>query len=113
MNEIIEEKRQSYPYRGFRKRLENVMIPIQDATPATPNAIPVYNPTKTQIKNLVEDQKDQERRKDPLKKRKKYIEEKHIYSISDSNLRFNQKLSKDFDSFTADIKSNLERGSAP
>lgn len=102
----------SLPYRGFTKRLETQMLAVKDTTPADASVVPDYKPTPAQMASLMEDLDDQIRRRDPMKKRKAHYEGKDIDYINENNKAFNEKVAKDYDKYTAEIKASIERGSA-
>ncbi len=56
-------------------------------------------------------EKQREKRKD-FSRRRAFYEEKDVDFINERNRVFNQKLQRYFDKQAADIKANLERGTA-
>jgi hypothetical protein len=52
-----------------------------------------------------------QRRKE-FSRRRTHLEDEDVTYINDRNRKFNKKLSRAYDSYTSEIKQNLERGTA-
>jgi hypothetical protein len=81
---------------------------------------------KLEVKNNGDEQDDEEQKKDKLvdeinkqrekkneySRRRMHVEEKDIDYINERNKVFNEKLERNFSKFAAEIKGNIERGTA-
>eukprot|EP00771_Trimastix_marina_P000634 gnl/Trimastix_PCT/1655.p1 GENE.gnl/Trimastix_PCT/1655~~gnl/Trimastix_PCT/1655.p1 ORF type:complete len:287 (+),score=104.84 gnl/Trimastix_PCT/1655:110-862(+) len=64
------------------------------------------------VDRLVEHQAKDEERKSKFHRRREFYEEEEVDYIHEGNRLFNKKLDKAFGKYTAEIKANLERGTA-
>jgi len=64
------------------------------------------------IDRMVAELEERNQAKGQFKRRRKWYEEKDVDSINDRNVMYNKRLEKAFGSYTAEIKQNLERGTA-
>ena len=51
-------------------------------------------------------------KREKYSRRRAHLDEEDIDYINERNMKFNQKLARFYDPFTAEIKQNLERGTA-
>ena len=68
--------------------------------------------TKEGIDRMVNDLVERKAKKKDFSRRRFYNEAKDVDYINESNARHNQKLEKFYGKYTAEIKQNLERGTA-
>lgn len=61
---------------------------------------------------VVRELKDQEKKREQFHRRRQYWECADVDYINERNRVFNEKLKRSFDSYTTEIKQNLERGTA-
>ncbi|CAK8695464.1 pre-mRNA-splicing factor syf2-like [Clavelina lepadiformis] len=68
--------------------------------------------TKQGIDKMVNDLLDRKAKKKPFSRRRVYDESKDVDYINESNARHNKRLERFYGKYTAEIKQNLERGTA-
>lgn len=71
-----------------------------------------YKPREDRVDALVEDLADTVRRRSEGSRLRSRHEEDDIGHINDRNKSYNDKVARSYDKYTAEIKSNLERGTA-
>ena len=64
------------------------------------------------LDRLVEDIEQQKEKRSQFKRRRMHVDEKDIDYINNRNRVFNKKLERNYSKYAAEIKANLERGSA-
>eukprot|EP00917_Polyrhabdina_sp_WS-2016_P000702 GHVP01001532.1.p1 GENE.GHVP01001532.1~~GHVP01001532.1.p1 ORF type:complete len:457 (+),score=76.15 GHVP01001532.1:2965-4335(+) len=71
-----------------------------------------YVPSDTQKERLVQHVEKQIKKRSQFQRRRPYYEEMNVTHINERNRRFNMKLDRYFKNETAEIRANLERGTA-
>ncbi|KAI9203513.1 SYF2 splicing factor-domain-containing protein [Polychytrium aggregatum] len=69
-------------------------------------------PTPEAVDRLVRDVKKQEEKRAKFSRRRAFDEDDDVTYINERNKRFNEKISRAYDKYTAEIKGNFERGTA-
>jgi len=69
-------------------------------------------PTEEKMQKLVDDLQVQEEKRQKFSRRRMFQEDEDIDYINDRNRVYNKKLERAFGKYAADIKLNLERGTA-
>jgi len=69
-------------------------------------------PSEERLQRLVDDYQEQEKRREKFSRRRMFQEDDDIDYINDRNRVYNKKLERAFGKYAADIKLNLERGTA-
>lgn len=64
------------------------------------------------VDRMVADLEKQIQKREKYSRRRAHLDEEDIDYINERNMKFNQKLARFYDPFTAEIKQNLERGTA-
>ncbi|KAI8815123.1 SYF2 splicing factor-domain-containing protein [Cladochytrium replicatum] len=64
------------------------------------------------VERVVKDLEKQLEARDKFSRRRAYHEEDEITFINDRNMRFNKKIGRAYDMYTAEIKASFERGTA-
>ena len=72
----------------------------------------VHKPSEAAMDAMVGELEARAKRASKFSRRRAVNEEQESYSINDRNIVFNKKLNRAFDKYTAEIKGNLERGTA-
>lgn len=72
----------------------------------------LHKDTEESINNMVEDLEKQIDRHSKFSRRRRYNDDADINYINERNMRFNKKLERFYGQYTAEIKQNLERGTA-
>jgi pre-mRNA-splicing factor SYF2 len=72
----------------------------------------LHKDTKQGIDRMVKDLDDQMSRRDKYSRRRRFDDEADIDYINERNMKFNKKLERFYGQYTAEIKQNLERGTA-
>jgi cyclophilin family peptidyl-prolyl cis-trans isomerase len=98
-------------FRAYKKRLKNI-----------PHYSEVYKesqdhsedpkPNEERLNNLVQDMEKQEKKRQNFSRRRAFQDDEDINYINNRNKVFNDKLQRSFGEYTAEIKYNLERGTA-
>ena len=61
---------------------------------------------------MAEDVEEQISKRGQFSRRRMFIDEKEVDYINERNRKFNQKLERNYSKYAAEIKGNLERGTA-
>ena len=69
-------------------------------------------PSTNAVEKMSQDLDQQLEKRMKFSKRRKHNEEDSVTYINDRNMRFNKKISRAYDKYTADIKAAFERGTA-
>jgi len=69
-------------------------------------------PSEERLQRLVDDLQEQEKKREKFSRRRMFQEDEDIDYINDRNRVYNKKLERAFGKYAADIKLNLERGTA-
>lgn len=72
----------------------------------------LHKDSEEHINNMVEDLEKQIDRHSKFSRRRRYNDDADINYINERNMRFNKKLERFYGQYTAEIKQNLERGTA-
>ena len=111
-------------YTAFQKRADSIPVDLEEydlAKQADPefyrdgNSMLYGQAPKIPEKNvnrMVQELEEQKERREKFSRRRKHYEGRDVDSINDRNAHFNRKIGRAFDGYTADIKLNLERGTA-
>ncbi|KAH6565959.1 hypothetical protein BASA50_000954 [Batrachochytrium salamandrivorans] len=75
-------------------------------------ADPTAKPSDDAIDRLAKDIEKQRAQRGQFSRRRAFDEEDEVTYINERNMRFNKKISRAYDKYTADIKANFERGTA-
>jgi cyclophilin family peptidyl-prolyl cis-trans isomerase len=71
-----------------------------------------FAPSEERLQRLVDDMQEQEKKREKFSRRRAFQEDEDIDYINDRNRVYNKKLERAFGKYAADIKLNLERGTA-
>ncbi|KAM7458216.1 hypothetical protein BLSTO_01035 [Blastocystis sp. subtype 1] len=105
-------------YRGYEKRLKNLPTTPESAAKAEVSGEDYMDYAQQSrlsqdvIDRVVNDQKKRDEKNQDFSKRRTYFKQEKVDYISERNRSFNQRLGRYYDRFTADIRANLERGTA-
>ncbi|KAJ8328236.1 Pre-mRNA-splicing factor SYF2 [Batrachochytrium dendrobatidis] len=69
-------------------------------------------PDELAVDRLVKDIEKQRAQRGQFSRRRAFDDEDEVTYINERNMRFNKKISRAYDKYTADIKANFERGTA-
>jgi len=69
-------------------------------------------PSEEKLNKMVEELNKTQSRRSKARRRSKHYEEAFVDYINEGNKAFNKKIGRAFDKYTAEIKQNLERGTA-
>ncbi|XP_015912994.1 pre-mRNA-splicing factor SYF2 [Parasteatoda tepidariorum] len=72
----------------------------------------IQEDSKESIDNMVQDLDKQIERHQKFSRRRRYNDDEDINYINERNMKFNKKLERFYGKYTAEIKQNLERGTA-
>lgn len=72
----------------------------------------LHKDSEENISNMVEDLEKQIDKHSKFSRRRRYNDDADINYINERNMRFNKKLERFYGQYTAEIKQNLERGTA-
>jgi len=98
-------------FRAYKKRMKN-MPHYDDVYDKEKNTNEDVEPNEERLNNLVEDIEKQEKKRRAFSRRRGFNEDEDITYINQRNKVFNEKLQRSFGEYTAEIKYNLERGTA-
>jgi len=99
-------------FRAYKKRLK-AMPHYEDVyKQQMDNPNKEIGPNDERLNNLVEDIEKQEKKRAAFSRKRTFNDDEDITYINQRNQVFNQKLQRSFGEYTAEIKQNLERGSA-
>jgi len=106
---------QDAQYRAIKKRLKDVHN-IADNSERDANSIEYFidqhTPSEAQIDHMVGELERTAERRSKFSRRRKHNEHADIDYINDRNEVFNKKIKRAYDKYTAEIRGNLERGTA-
>lgn len=96
------------------ERYEEQKAKLGDAFYAAPNTIVhgLHKDRPEAIDNLVKSVEDQIAKKKKFSRRRTHNEDADIDYINERNAKFNKKMEGYYGEYTAEIKQNLERGTA-
>lgn len=95
-------------YEKLKQEKGEQLYPTADSTIyGTQEHIPEKN-----LNRMVKELKEFEAKRANFSRRRAVYEEEDITYVTEKNRRFNKKLARSFDKYTAEIKQNLERGTA-
>ena len=94
-------------YRAYNKRTKK----MEDELKNNPE---LYNELtdEQKLERMAEDIEEQIAKRGQFSRRRMFIEEKDVDYINDRNRKFNEKLERNYSRYAAEIKGNLERGTA-
>ena len=111
-------------YRSFQRRADAVPVDLEEYERAKREAPEFYRdgnsmmygqapeiPEKN-VDRMVKELDEQRERREKFSRRRKHYEGRDVDSINNFNAQFNRKAGRAFDDYTAEIKMNLERGTA-
>lgn len=101
-------------YSAAEKRSKNV-LPKPDAEVRGADSLDyfqAYKPSATDLDRMVSELDDTENRRGKFSRRRQYYEAADVDFINEKNRVFNKKIKRAFDSYTVEIRNNLERGTA-
>ena len=111
-------------YKAFQRRADSVPVDMEEYERMKREAPEFYRegssmlygqapkiPQKN-VDRMVKELDDQNERREKFSRRRKHYEGRDVDSISDRNAHYNRKIGRAFDDYTAEIKMNLERGTA-
>jgi pre-mRNA-splicing factor SYF2 len=107
-------------HRNYERNLKSLPYAAADSTEDTADTfIPAVNATvaddakeRNGARHLSGEMKRRIEKQAKKKRERMDFEETDVSSINKRNKRFNQKISRNFDKHTAEIRQNLERGTA-
>lgn len=67
---------------------------------------------QARVEMMAKEVEERIQKRNQFSRRRMYNEDKDVSAINDRNERFNQKLERNYAKYAAEIKSNLERGTA-
>uniref|UniRef100_A0A3Q4H2F3 Pre-mRNA-splicing factor SYF2 n=1 Tax=Neolamprologus brichardi TaxID=32507 RepID=A0A3Q4H2F3_NEOBR len=114
------KKKKKNPDTGFAGRLnrnngyqKQSTVPGEDFHPTSNSLIyGTHVPTKDGIDRMVEDVEKQIEKRSKYSRRRAYNDDADIDYINERNAKFNKKAERFYGKYTAEIKQNLERGTA-
>jgi hypothetical protein len=80
--------------------------------PLSYGTAPAYKPGEERVDALIDNLHQQAIKRATSSRRRQTYEEDEVTYINDRNKVFNQKLNREFNKYTSEIKNNLERGTA-
>lgn len=99
-------------YKAFDKRIHKLPTAYIPDTSAPLDYIPASKPTPAQLDKLAETMQEDQKKRETFSRRRRDYEAADINYINDDNKQFNKKAGKYYDQYSAEIKRNLERGTA-
>jgi cyclophilin family peptidyl-prolyl cis-trans isomerase len=101
-------------YNAHKKRLEETRK-NEDLTVREVNDLAYFEahePSAADKERMAAELRATQERRGKFSRRRPHYEDKDVDSINDRNEVFNRKVKRDYDKYTAEIKANLERGTA-
>ncbi|XP_062510683.1 pre-mRNA-splicing factor syf2-like [Corticium candelabrum] len=95
-------------YEAQKERLGDSFYPSVD-TLLDPQ---LTKPSPAGVERMVQDLEKQIEKRGKYSRRRQFFDEADIDYINERNMKFNQKAARYYDKYTAEIKQNLERGTA-
>jgi len=106
---------QDAQYRAIKKRYKDVHN-VADDTERDANSVEYFvdqhNPSEAQVDHMVGELERTAERRSKFSRRRKHNANADIDYINDRNEVFNKKIKRAYDKYTAEIRANLERGTA-
>jgi len=99
-------------FSAYKKRVKNMPHYDEVYQKSQDNPINEEKPNQERLNKLVEDIEKQEEKRKKFSRRRLHNEDDDISYINQRNKVFNEKLQRNFGSYTAETKYNLERGTA-
>ena len=87
---------------------ESVLYPTVDTLPSRSDQYPCHSA----VQRLVDDVEKQISKRKQFSRRREFQFDKNVDYINERNKRFNEKAERFYGKYTAEIKQNLERGTA-
>ncbi|KAL2915666.1 Pre-mRNA-splicing factor SYF2 [Polyrhizophydium stewartii] len=75
-------------------------------------ADPSHTPSPDAVERLARDVEKQQLKRGKFSRRRAFDEDADVTYINERNMRFNKKIARAYDKYTAEIKANFERGTA-
>ncbi|KFM65960.1 Pre-mRNA-splicing factor syf2, partial [Stegodyphus mimosarum] len=94
-------------YLKQKEKMGEAFYPTKDTI-----IIGLHQDSKESIDNMVEDLEKQIDKHSKFSRRRRYNDDADINYINERNMKFNKKLERFYGQYTAEIKQNLERGTA-
>ncbi|XP_035217305.1 pre-mRNA-splicing factor syf2-like [Stegodyphus dumicola] len=94
-------------YMKQKEQMGEAFYPTKDTI-----IIGLHQDSKESIDNMVEDLEKQIDKHSKFSRRRRYNDDADINYINERNMKFNKKLERFYGQYTAEIKQNLERGTA-
>jgi len=94
----------------YKKAKESQTDFYRDANNLNYGKSPKLDPKN--VDRMVDELEKSIAKRDTFQRRRSFYDEEDIDYINERNRKFNQKISRAFDKYTAEIKQNLERGTA-
>lgn len=94
-------------YRKEKEKMGDAFYPTKDTI-----IHGIQEDSKESIDNMVEDLEKQIDKHSKFSRRRRYNDDADINYINERNMKFNKKLERFYGKYTAEIKQNLERGTA-
>lgn len=105
---------QDAQYNSYMKRVKKARK-TEDLNAADINDLNYFEqhePSEIDVDRMVKELEETQKRRMKFSRRRTHNESKDIDYINDRNAIFNKKVARAYDKYTAEIKSNLERGTA-
>lgn len=99
-------------YRAYSKRCKNLPFYKEAYEQQKANPDIEHEPSADKLQKMVEDIEQQKESRKNFSRRKTYDVEEEVTYINERNRIFNKKLQRHFKTHAAEIKANLERGTA-
>jgi len=113
-------------YNSYKKRVKNLddtkelyekqkaATPAEDFYPNANNLSYGKAPEvpKAKLNKMVDELLKRDEKKENFSRRREHFDDAYVDYVNERNKVFNKKISRAFDSYTAEIKQNLERGTA-
>lgn len=99
-------------YKAYKKRCSNLPFYQEVYQQQKINPDDEYTPTNDKIDKMADDLKQQIESRKNFSRRKTYDPEEEVTYINERNRIYNKKLERHFKEHAAEIKANLERGTA-
>lgn len=113
-------------YRKYKKQIEDIKPDLteynqsklastsEDQIFASAHSLEFlnYKPPKDKVNVMINDLNSQIEKRKTFSKRRAHKDDSDVTYINDRNLRFNKKIARAYDTYTEDLKQNLENGTA-
>ncbi|KAH8018741.1 hypothetical protein MRX96_030712 [Rhipicephalus microplus] len=94
-------------YERKKEEMGDAMFPTRDTI-----IHGLHKDSKDDIDRMVDDLEKQIEKRNKYSRRRRYDDDEDIDYINERNMKFNKKLDRFYGKYTAEIKQNLERGTA-